>query len=183
MKRRHSRTRGRSGYTLVELIAVISVNAAMMAVAVGLLGTLLRTERQGQHHYERTNALVRLADQFREDAAMSRTAMVGADASGRGDGSQSVPPVDVLHLQAGDRTIDYLRDGQWLRRIEYERAKVIRREAYTLAELSDAHFAVSEAKLVSLRLNFGANANVSQAEWQIDAQLARDWRFTQEDKP
>lgn len=182
MRHRHSRIRKRDGYTLVELIAVISVNAAMMAVAVGLLGTLLRTERQGQHHYEKTNALVRLADQFREDVATSRASTVSAEASGLGDSSQPAPPIKVLHLQAGDRRIDYLRDGPRLRRIEFEGKNVARREAYTLAELSDARFTVSEDKLVSLRMKLGADANVPQGDWQIDAQLARDWRFALEEE-
>ena len=175
-------TRKRGGYTLVELIAVISVNAAMMAVAVGLLGTLLRTERQGQHHYERTNALVRLAEQFREDAATSRAAVVAAEASGPGDELQTAASTDVLRLQAGDRRIDYLRDGPRVRRIEYDGKNVARREAYTLAELSDARFAVSEDKLLSLRMKFGADASVPQGDWQIDAQMARDWRFAQEEE-
>ena len=80
--RRRCATRHRGGYALVEMIVVISVNTALMAVAVGLIGALLRTERQGQHHCERTSALVRLADQFREDLAdAGEAAVVQRDAN------------------------------------------------------------------------------------------------------
>jgi Tfp pilus assembly protein FimT len=184
MRRRSPVTRERrGGYTLVELIVVISVNSALMAVAVGLLGTLLRTEHQGQQHFERTSALVRLADQFRGDVAASRDAIVAGGDANHGNESQVPPRSQVLRLPiADDRTIEYLRDGERLRRVEYLGPTVVRREAYTLIEFSDVRFLVSDAHIVSLHLKFGADANVSHGDWQIDARLARDRRFAEEDK-
>lgn len=174
--RRTTRTH-RHGHTLVELLAVVSINSVLMALAVWLLGTLLRADSRGQHHFERSSAIVRLADRLRSDVAASRGATIVPS-------EQSQPSLsNALRLQGeADQTIEFSRDGDRVRRAEYQGTNVVRREAYTLADLSEARFVVSESRLVSVRLNFGQNANVAHGDWQIDAQLGRDWRFAEEDE-
>ncbi len=168
-------TRGRGGYALVELMVVISVNTVLMAVAVGLIGTLLGTEHQGRRHFEKTNSLVQLTDQWRSDVAVSRTATVVTPNRGE---SQTGPQIAVLRLQNGeDDKIEFSRDGDRLRRIEYHGPAIVRREAYVLSHLAEADFSMSEARLVTLRLAFGDGKSVARDVWQIDARLARDGRF------
>lgn len=157
----------RAGYALVELLVVISINAVLMAVAVAVLGTMLGSERQGQRHYERTTTLMRMTDQFREDVATAREATVVA-----------VESVDTLRLQGpGDRTIEFRRDGERLRRFEYQGLSIVRREAYTLRDLYGAEFAVAETKVITLRLSFGDDARGIDQSWPVEARLAKEWRF------
>jgi Tfp pilus assembly protein FimT len=182
--RRRCPDRHRGGYALVEMIVVISVNSALMAVAVGLIGALLRTEHLGQHHCERTSALVRLADQFREDLAEAREAAVVH----REANKTALPDVDSqvkqLRLDGPDeRMIEYGRDGERIRRIESQNQRVVRREAYHVLDLTDAGFEVSDDKLVSLHLTLGDEASGARDVWRIDARLAKNARFAREKKP
>jgi hypothetical protein len=156
---------------LVELMVVISVNTVLMAVAASLLATLLRAQESGRHHYERTGALVRLADQWRSDVAASRTGVVVP-------GAEGVAPPAVLRLQdAEDNKIEFFRDGDRLRRIEYRGPTVVRREAYTLSDLAKVEFSVAEGHIATLRLSFARDKGLAGDVWQIDARLARDGRF------
>ncbi|HWB07676.1 MAG TPA: prepilin-type N-terminal cleavage/methylation domain-containing protein [Pirellulales bacterium] len=172
----------RTGYTLVELIVVISINAVLMAVGASVLGTLLRTEHQGRCHFDRASGLVRLADQWRSDVAASETgAVVPAAAALAGAKSQpAAPQTSALRLQsAPDHKIEFFRDGDRLRRIEYQGPAVVRREAYLLSDLVDADFSVSESQIATLRLTFGKDKSGARDTWQIDARLARDRRFAE----
>jgi Tfp pilus assembly protein FimT len=171
--------RSRRGYALVELIVVISVNTVLMAVAVALLGTLLRTEHQGQYHYERASSLVRLANQFRSDVAASRSASLVAANAAQGNYPSGSKLSNMLRFfgDPEEQTIEFLRDGDRIRRVEYQGTNVVRREAYTLIDLTDTELVVTDQQIVSLRLAFGDDA------WRIDAQTGRDWRFAQEKKP
>jgi type II secretory pathway pseudopilin PulG len=163
----------RSGYALVEALVVISVNSVLMAVAVTLLGTLLRSENQGQHHCERTSALVRFSEQFRDDLAAARQAeVVGA------------PNGETLDLQDSDEhRIEYVRDGDRIRRIEHQGSSIVRREAYTLADLGGVHFIVSDSGMVTARLAFSDEARGVGDSWRIDARLAKDRRFAAASHP
>jgi hypothetical protein len=165
----------------VELMVVISVNAVLMAVGVGLLGTLLGTEHQGRRHFERTSSLVRLADQWRIDVAASRTATVITRDGGE---AQTGRQIAVFRLQDGEEDkIEFSRDGDRLRRIEYRGPAVARREAYVLGELAEADFSVSEARIATLHLSFGDVNSAARDAWQIEARLARDGRFAGPQKP
>jgi prepilin-type N-terminal cleavage/methylation domain-containing protein len=165
----HRRSRGRRGYALVELLVVMSVNSVLIAVAVALLCTLLRSGHEGQYHYERTTALMRLADQFRGDIAAARDASVIAGSSAKS--LQLSGPNDI--------TVELTCDGDRICRIEKEGSALRRREAYRLVNLSQAEFIVSELKLVTLVLIFRDDARGIGDIWRIDAQLAKDWRYAE----
>jgi prepilin-type N-terminal cleavage/methylation domain-containing protein len=184
-------THRRSGYTLVELIVVISINAVLMAVGASLLGTLLRTEHQGRRHFDRTSGLLRLVDQWRSDVAASRAGVVLPVAEGvlaihqeAAGESPPAPRTAVLRLQsAEDNKTEFFRDGDRLRRVEYRGPTVVRREAYVLSDLADASFSISESQVATLRLTFEDDKNGAYDVWQIDARLARDARFVPDEKP
>ena len=167
----------RGGYALVELLVVISVNSVLMAVAVGLIGTLLRTEHQGQHHWERTSTLVRLADQFRADVAAAGEARLVA-----GNAKNAAPP--QLRLQSGaDQAVEYSHDGERIRRVEYQGDGIARREAYHLIDLAKVEFVVPDTPIVTLRLTFGEDAVGTSEVSNIEARLAKDRRFAVENEP
>src|SRR5581483_3850748 len=106
----------------------------------GLLATLLRTEHQGRYHFDQTNALVRLADQWRIDVAAARSAtlvvpVAAVDPQDPAE-SQAVPRTTALRLEGREDTkIEFFRDGDRLRRVEYQGSAVKRREAYALSNL------------------------------------------------
>ncbi len=161
------RKANRAGYALVELLVVISVNSVLMAVAVAALGSMLGSERQGQRHCEQTTNLMRMTDQFRQDVAAAREATAVA-----------VESVDTLRLQGPDgRTIEFRRDGERLRRFEYRGSSIVRREAYTLRELSGVAFTVGETKMITLRLSFREDARDVDRSWRVEARLAKEQRF------
>ena len=161
----------RSGYTLVEMLVVISVNSVLMAAAVTLLAALVKSDRSGQQHCERTRALVQLAEQFRDDVATASDATIATNQVG-----------ETLRLRFGDeRTVEYVRDGKRIRRLEHEGSAASSREAYSLAELSNATFGISEDKLTALSLTFTDNMSGFGDAWHIEAPLARDRRFAGEE--
>lgn len=146
----------RRGYSLVEALVVISINSVLMAVALTLLATLLKSERDGRQHFERTRSLVRLADDLRHDAATAERA-------------ESDPSEPTLRLQSPkDRTIEFTCDGDRIRRVEREGASIRHREAYHLARLSAATFTVASDKLVSVELLLN---DQPKHPWRIDARL------------
>jgi prepilin-type N-terminal cleavage/methylation domain-containing protein len=57
----------RRAFTLIEMIVVITVGAALMGIAVSLLLVLFRTERIGRAHGGESGSIQQLADQFRRD--------------------------------------------------------------------------------------------------------------------
>jgi hypothetical protein len=158
----------RGGYTLVESLVVISINSALLVTALVLFGTLLKGERHGRRHCEQTRAVMRLADDLRRDAAAAGRAE--CDAAG-----------NKLRLQLpDDRTVEFIREDDRIRRLELAGPSVVRREAYQVAELSGAKFLVSADKLVSIELK----ADETHEPWHIDARLAGDRRFAPtEDMP
>jgi prepilin-type N-terminal cleavage/methylation domain-containing protein len=71
----------RRGYTLIEMLVVITVSTVLLSVAVGVLHVLSRAERSGREHGNRATIVARLADQFRSDvhAALHPIPSEGAD--------------------------------------------------------------------------------------------------------
>ncbi len=155
-RRRHD---ARRGYSLIEALVVISINSILMAVALTLLGLLLKSERHGRRHYEQTRAVMRLADDLHRDAATAGRA-------------ESDPAEAKLRFQLpDDRTIEFARDDDRIRRVELAGSSVVRREAYHVADLSAAKFTVLPDKLISVELTTSDEPN---EPWRIDARLAKE---------
>ncbi|MCX7428245.1 MAG: type II secretion system protein, partial [Planctomycetia bacterium] len=55
------------GITLIELLAVLAVSSVMLAIAIGLIQTLLRASGVARSDLEEQNSVARLADAFRRD--------------------------------------------------------------------------------------------------------------------
>lgn len=183
----------RDGFTLIELAVVIAVNSVLMAVAVGLLGTLLRSERTAQQHWEQTGTPGRLAAEFRRDVAAAETANV-APSKTSDNPSQSVAPLNVLRLQgAGGRVIEYFSDGQAIRRVERAKNAVARREAFIMPGLAQVAFDLAEQEstvgrraaptLVTMTLPLTGEQRIAPNSWRITARLAKDLRFAGGDSP
>lgn len=189
---RRERRSSRRGFTLIELAVVIAVNSVLMAVAVGLLGTLLRSERTAQQHWQQTGTPGRLAAKFRRDVAAAKTASV-APGKAANDPLQPAAPLSVLRLQITDgQFVEYFSDGQAIRRVERAEQAVARREAFIVPGLAEAAFDVPEntaigcraaPTLVTMTLRLASEPRASPNSWGITAQLAKDLRFAGGDSP
>lgn len=182
----------RGGFTLIELAVVIAVNSVLMAVAVGLLGTLLRSERTAQQHWKQTGTPGRLAVEFRRDVAAAESASI-VQGKAVADRQQPAVPENILTLQsAGGRVVEYFNDGQAIRRVERAEQAVVRREAFILPGLAETTFDVPEEseidagdapKLVTMTLRLASAPGAGGKSWQITARLAKDLRFAHGDSP
>ncbi|HUG92770.1 MAG TPA: hypothetical protein VML55_18155 [Planctomycetaceae bacterium] len=121
MNHRHdkpaTRPRRRSGKSLIELIAVISILAAVMAAGTRLMHVLFRAERTGTQQAAETAALAQLARQFRRDvhAADSRR-MAPSPAGGDTTLELTLPGGEQVVYVPGRQSIDrrVLRGGEIL---------------------------------------------------------------------
>ena len=116
----------RGGYMLVELIAVIGIGAAMLAIATGVIYALFEAEEASRDQLRHALNAGRLADQFRRDVHAA-TGITEAPPSV--DGTPS--PGRVFTLSA-DRSIEYLPDGRSMVRVERVKGKTVRRESFDL---------------------------------------------------
>jgi prepilin-type N-terminal cleavage/methylation domain-containing protein len=161
----------RPAFSLIEMIAVMSVAAVMLGVAATLLYGLLQTEGSGREHVCQSGVLGHLADQFRCDVHEARTVAVAADGESR-----------QFELAPG-RTVSYHCQPGTLTRTEQVDGTVERRESFTLRPGSTATIQIptdTKPAIVSLRIVPAAEPSGQSARRiiRIDAVLARDHRFT-----
>ena len=74
----------RRGFTLIEMLVVMTVGSVIVGIGVGMLHVLLRTEQTGRDRVHQAGVLARLAEQFRSDvgAAVRQTPGAAARRSG-----------------------------------------------------------------------------------------------------
>ena len=172
----------RSGYTLIELIAVITTGATMLAVATGVIYALFEAEEASRDQLKHALTTERLADQFRRDvhAATEIT-----------EASQSV---DTPHTSgwvftlSGERSIEYLADGRSMVRTQRDKGKTVRRESFDLGR----HWQASierhpEGETGVIRLRMEADLQPSSEPFSrsllIDAVLSMDDRHEKSEGP
>jgi prepilin-type N-terminal cleavage/methylation domain-containing protein len=73
----------RRGYTLIEMIVVMSAMAVILGMCVGLIQALLKLDRIGRAHLAEVTARGRLARQFRQDVRAASRAEPVRDRDGR----------------------------------------------------------------------------------------------------
>jgi type II secretory pathway pseudopilin PulG len=117
--------RRRSGITIVEMIVVITIVAAMLTLCALLLQMLMKVDADSRARRDGSVVLGRLTEQFRDDLHAARTVTLVDRPSGAKTG---------LRLQRGaDRTVEYQADGgSSVVRVESERGKPVRRERYEI---------------------------------------------------
>ena len=82
--------RARRGFTLFEMVLVISSVAAMLALAGGLLHLLLRLDRAGRLQINDASMMARLSRQFRDDVHGAAKATPGVAAKSKRRGTLSL---------------------------------------------------------------------------------------------
>lgn len=102
--RRSPRPRG--GYTLVEMIVVISVMSILMSSALAMIVTLFQSQRTQSERLLLTHSLGRLGASLRRDVAEADRAELRTEA-GR----------TALELTAGTGSVEYLVEADQVRRL------------------------------------------------------------------
>ncbi len=169
----------RSGFTLIEMLAVIATTGALLAVAVGILHLLLRTEQGARDERRRQTAIARLADQFRRDVhAAAQFAPL--------EGSEDEAHRGGWRFDLGEeRTVRYLAQPGELIRRQREGDDLVHQELYVLPD--DAAVSIEpagEAAPGIVRLCVVPDATRPRPAIPyatcVDAQLAKDRRFLEE---
>ncbi|MBN2475805.1 MAG: prepilin-type N-terminal cleavage/methylation domain-containing protein [Pirellulales bacterium] len=169
--------RHRHGYMLVELLTAMTIGSVLLAVATGLLLTVLRIDRAARERAGQRIALGRLSEQFRRDVRAA-TAMARPDA-----------PEGAEFLREPDHTVTYQAEDGYLVRTERRDGAVRQQEAFRLPSGTTALMETRddvEPAIVSLRIvdhpaTESANAQsakpLARPTVRVDAALARDHRF------
>jgi prepilin-type N-terminal cleavage/methylation domain-containing protein len=71
----------RRGFTLIEMVAALTVGTVIMGIGVGMVHLLLRTERTGRGRVPQSRIVARLAQQFRSDVNAAERQVAGAKAA------------------------------------------------------------------------------------------------------
>ena len=161
----------RRGFTLIEMLAAITVGSVMLGIGVGILHVLLRAEGTGRERVHQTQVLSRLAEQFRSD--------VGAAV--RQIPAQGDRPKQWQFALADNRTVTYRALPGEVRRDERTADKLVRQESYALPEGYTAVISVErEAKpaVASLVIAREPTPLAAGREMRVAARLGKDHRFT-----
>ena len=118
------------GFSLIEVVAAITISTALMGTATGVLYTLMRLQHTGRDHVRQAAVVQQLAEQFRRDAhAAVDTRLLGN--AGRSGLTFVVGP---------DATVTYESQAAAIRRTERSAAKTARDESFVLPPESSAAF-------------------------------------------
>ena len=159
----------RRGYTLIEVLVVVTVSTVLLGVAAGVLCLLLRAERGGREHVYRASVVARLSDQFRRDVHAALHT-IPADAAEKGQWSFAMPDDHVVAYRVVPGEIE---------RRERLGEKLVRRESYALAADSSAEIVVHAGpapSMASLVIRLPTPA-ADEREIHVDAVVGRDHRF------
>lgn len=159
----------RRGFTLVEMLVVLTIGTVVVGIAVGMLHLLLRTEQAGRDRVPEARILARLAEQFRSDvgAAVRQPRIAKAG--------------EWQFALAGDRVATYRTlpgEVQWDERTA---DKLVRQESYVLPSGYSATIAVqnkSTPTVASLVIADRGTPQTPGREMHITAVLGKDHRFT-----
>jgi Tfp pilus assembly protein FimT len=170
----------RRGYTLIHCLMMISVLATVSTIGVGLISTLLRTERQGIAHITRLSSLSNLSRQFRTDA---HAATLCEPLNGSEGG--------VVRLALPNHeSVVYARHDRGITRTQQKGDLILRRNVFRLPDVQLRYERASDqAAIVTLVVGLpspgaskvkgtkttGASPNNSPPhEFRVDAQLSRN---------
>jgi prepilin-type N-terminal cleavage/methylation domain-containing protein len=180
----------RRGFTLIEMLVVIAVSGALMAVAVGLLHTMIRLEHGSREELRERTAMMRLADQFRRDVhAATQFTPPGEGHPGGQRGEQPNQQEQAggasrtWQLSLGpDRVVEYQAEPGAIARTERASGDVLSRESYAIAPATAVSIGLAGEEapgIVTLRIELesGQPPAPGVCPFRVDAELAKDGRF------
>lgn len=128
------------GVTLIEMLTVIAITAAIFGITSTLFFTLLTGRSDGRQALEQRLNDARLAEQFRHDVHEARTAEVAL--------AEDVPRLQLAQTDA--RTVEYRFEKGQLERREMLAEKPVRREVYRLERADSVRFEIEKQGGASL---------------------------------
>lgn len=177
--------KNKSGYSLIEMIVVMTAGTVLMGIAVTLLCALLRAEGTGRALVERSTSLSRLADQFRRDVHAADEAVQGIHWPPDAEGATLRVPARNGEPDAHIRSIEYLAGEGTLKRLEWVGEEVASEESYDLGEGSSAQIEIVPAngrQLVCLAVAIKRAPSAQDRQLRIEAVLGWDHRFAERRK-
>lgn len=159
----------RRGYTLIEMIVVMTVGAVVVGISVGMLHALLRTEQTGRDRVPQARILARLAEQFRSD--------VGAAVRPTPSAQQG----EWQFALTGDRVVTYRALPGEVRWDQRTAGKLVRQESYILPSGCSAAITVrskATPAVASLVIADKSTPRAAGREMRVTAVLGKDHRFT-----
>lgn len=171
---RRSCTKSRQGFSLIEMLAVMSAMSILFTAAVTTLAFLMRVEMRGTERLENKLVLQKIAHQFREDVSTAQNAEISKKNSQQ-----------ILKLALRQHTsITYLTisPGEGIRREYHKEGKLVSQEEYLLplAGVTFQTQKINQQELVYMELKIpdvtGHENQTLQAYFQLfrcEAQLNR----------
>jgi prepilin-type N-terminal cleavage/methylation domain-containing protein len=155
----------RRGFTLIEMIVVITVGSVLMAVGTGILCLLLKSERLARDDFHAGTSVARLAEQFRQDAHAAVRA------------PRNLDPDSCRFQLPRQRRVVYLFKPGMVSRTEWAGNEVlVRQECYDLPAAVQARAEASAdapPAAVCLLLEQPGGGPL-----RVEAAVGRDLRFT-----
>lgn len=173
----------RHGFTLVELLVVISACSVILTTSVALIHRVMQTHQRTKEFFDVERVAVRLSDQFRRDVHQATEALVNVDAMGE----EPFLRLKLLNNQA----IDYHHTDGRLRRMESREGMVTSREEFAFPDSVDLHIQeTGSPRRVVLSLSTAPDRGRETGQrspyphhapvlLQIDARLNRDAQVAQ----
>ena len=170
----------RRGITLIELTAVLAVSSVMVAIAIGLIQTLLRASGAARNDLGQQNSVARLADAFRRDARAATAFRPGPAKDGN--------PIEFSFDLGAGRVATYRVERDSLERTVRAGETLQSQESFALpgeTTVSVEMTPVGKANLVALSIvsrapNKGSKLPRAPGRFvRVEARLAADHRFEQ----
>ncbi len=171
---RRSCTKFRQGFSLIEMLAVMSAMSILFTAAVTTLAFLMRVEMKGTERLENQLVLQKIAHKFREDVSTAQNAEISKQNSQQ-----------ILKLVLRQNTsVTYLTNspGEGIRREYHKEGKLVSQDEYLLplAGVTFQTQKINQQELVSMELKIpdvtGHENQTLQAYFQLfrcEAQLDR----------
>lgn len=166
----------RSGKTIIEVLVVISVFAALMTPIGRLLHTMMRSEREGVQALTASVSGSRLAREFRSDVHAARDVETAADENGPGELRLIHDDGTAVTYRAGDRR---------MQRIVARGDEVLSRESFRLPAGTSRFEVLEEPRIVVLLHEHSATTGSQESRGtdvlRVEAVPGRDHRFGNQD--
>ena len=144
---------GRAGFTLVEMLVVMTIFTFLLATVSVALATLWRAQADVQNELQRSAIITRLARQLHSDGHLAQSALFSPTAD---------DPVPTLRLTGPDWHVEYTLEAERIVRIAYSGDQVTHREVYPLPAMKVVAAVTEETPRV-LTLSIGSHEQVEVA--------------------
>ena len=170
--------RNRLGVSLAELLVAMTIGSVVMAIGLGMLHLMLKTDRTLADSLQRRQTVSQLSRAFRRDVHAANKAELL-----KGQNEQDPPG---LSLQAEpNRRVRYSAEENTVLRVETEGEKTIQTARYRFAKGTLVSFQIEESGRVGLTIRSPNPSTNSQQtapdaplrELTIEATKGRDHRF------